>query len=156
QSQGQVCLLGALGGLAVNPLPSLALRARGHQMAYPTPHAAAQPLVLTRDAPPARDEAASLLGRNLADAGTSRERGGLERFLHESDPARALSAWVGPDFAPGQDFKGRLVRRLSRDIARLDDLLNRQVNAILHHPRFQKLEASWRGLHYLIEQVPEG
>ena len=45
---------------------------------------------------------------------------------------------------------------LTRDIARLDALLTRQVNAILHHPAFQKLEASWRGLRYLVEQVPEG
>src|SRR5262249_53283877 len=40
--------------------------------------------------------------------------------------------------------------------ARLDALLNRQVNAILHHPGFQRLEASWRGLRYLVGQVPEG
>lgn len=32
----------------------------------------------------------------------------------------------------------------------IDDLLNRQLNAILHHPDFQKLEASWRGLLYLV------
>ena len=30
-----------------------------------------------------------------------------------------------------------------------------QVNAILHHPRFQKLEASWRGLRYLVDQIEE-
>ena len=47
---------------------------------------------------------------------------------------------------------------LARDIARLDALLSAQVNAILHHPRFQQLEASWRGLHFLVEQadVAEG
>ena len=45
---------------------------------------------------------------------------------------------------------------LSRDIAQLDALLSGQVNAILHHPQFQKLEASWRGLHYLVRQAPEG
>src|SRR5262249_37701851 len=35
-------------------------------------------------------------------------------------------------------------------------LISRQVNAVLHHPAFQRLEASWRGLRYLVEQVPEG
>ncbi|HYY15192.1 MAG TPA: type VI secretion system contractile sheath large subunit, partial [Gammaproteobacteria bacterium] len=31
-------------------------------------------------------------------------------------------------------------------------LLSRQLNEIMHHPEFQKLEASWRGLHYLVQQ----
>jgi type VI secretion system ImpC/EvpB family protein len=35
-------------------------------------------------------------------------------------------------------------------------LLSNQVNAILHHPRFQRLEASWRGLQFLVERLPEG
>lgn len=26
------------------------------------------------------------------------------------------------------------------------------MNAVLHHPLFQKLEASWRGLRYLVDQ----
>jgi type VI secretion system ImpC/EvpB family protein len=50
----------------------------------------------------------------------------------------------------------QVAQRLSRDIAEIDQRLNRQVNAILHHSAFQKLEASWRGLHYLVHQVPEG
>jgi type VI secretion system ImpC/EvpB family protein len=45
---------------------------------------------------------------------------------------------------------------LTAAIAVIDRQLNRQVNAILHHPVFQKLEAAWRGLSYLVHQVPEG
>lgn len=45
----------------------------------------------------------------------------------------------------------RFVRRLGVFITQIDDILNRQLNAILHHPRFQRLEASWRGLKYLNE-----
>ncbi|MBL8816386.1 MAG: type VI secretion system contractile sheath large subunit [Planctomyces sp.] len=41
--------------------------------------------------------------------------------------------------------------RISGLIASIDDVLCNQVNAILHHPAFQKLESSWRGLHYLWE-----
>ncbi|MFT3849472.1 MAG: type VI secretion system contractile sheath large subunit [Propionivibrio sp.] len=37
-------------------------------------------------------------------------------------------------------------------IAQLDELLSDQLNAIMHHPDFQKLEASWRGLKYLVMQ----
>jgi type VI secretion system protein ImpC len=37
-------------------------------------------------------------------------------------------------------------------IAQLDELLSAQINAIMHHEEFQKLEASWRGLNYLVKQ----
>jgi len=33
--------------------------------------------------------------------------------------------------------------------AELDDAIERQINLILHHPDFQALEASWRGLHLM-------
>jgi type VI secretion system protein ImpC len=37
-------------------------------------------------------------------------------------------------------------------IAAIDALISRQLNAVMHHPDFQKLEGSWRGLHYLVQQ----
>ena len=37
-------------------------------------------------------------------------------------------------------------------IAELDQLLSDQVNAIMHHLDFQRLEASWRGLKYMVMQ----
>ena len=37
-------------------------------------------------------------------------------------------------------------------IAQIDHLLSLQLNEILHHPDFQKLEGSWRGLQYLLRQ----
>src|SRR5579862_17181 len=37
-------------------------------------------------------------------------------------------------------------------IAQIDHLLSIQLNEILHHPTFQKLEGSWRGLKYLLDQ----
>ncbi len=37
-------------------------------------------------------------------------------------------------------------------IAQIDHLLSIQLNEVLHHPDFQKLEASWRGLKYLLDQ----
>src|SRR6476620_455688 len=41
-------------------------------------------------------------------------------------------------------------------IAQIDHLLSIQINEILHHPDFQKLEASWRGLKYLLSQSETG
>lgn len=50
--------------------------------------------------------------------------------------------------------------KLSRDadatinsrIAQIDHLISLQLNEILHHPAFQKLESSWRGIKYLLDQ----
>ena len=50
--------------------------------------------------------------------------------------------------------------KLSRDadatinarVAQIDHLISLQLNEIMHHPAFQKLEASWRGIKYLMDQ----
>jgi type VI secretion system protein ImpC len=50
--------------------------------------------------------------------------------------------------------------KLSRDadatinsrVAQIDHLISLQLNEILHHPAFQKLEASWRGIKYMMDQ----
>ncbi len=41
---------------------------------------------------------------------------------------------------------------INQRIAQIDHLLSIQINEILHHPSFQKLEASWRGLKYMLDQ----
>lgn len=76
----------------------------------------------------------------------------LEDFLAEASPARALQKWLGPQ--AGLD-REQLVRRLNRDVALIDGLVNDQLNAVLHHPSFQRLEAAWRGLEYLVDRADE-
>lgn len=46
-----------------------------------------------------------------------------------------------------------VVKSIEAIIAELDRKLTEQVNVILHHPDFQKLEGAWRGLHYLINNT---
>ena len=41
-------------------------------------------------------------------------------------------------------------------ISQIDKLLSDQLNEIMHHEDFQKLEASWRGLQYLVQQSETG
>src|ERR1700735_4448535 len=41
-------------------------------------------------------------------------------------------------------------------IAQLDHLLSLQLNEIMHHPQFQKLEGSWRGLKYMMDNSETG
>jgi type VI secretion system protein ImpC len=38
-------------------------------------------------------------------------------------------------------------------IAKLDEKLSAQVNEIIHHPEYQKLESSWRGLAYTVNNT---
>jgi type VI secretion system protein ImpC len=41
-------------------------------------------------------------------------------------------------------------------IAQIDHLLSLQLNEIIHHPQFQKLEGTWRGLKYLMDNCESG
>ncbi len=79
----------------------------------------------------------------------------LDSFLQASTVGQSLDLWFGsqwqqdPRYASGDG----IAKRLTVDIAAIDRLLNEQVNAILHHPRFQKLESSWRGLAFLVRRA---
>ena len=61
---------------------------------------------------------------------------------------RALANGRGP-------LRERLIGALELSLSLIDDLLSAQVNAILHHPQFQRLEASWRGARYLTDQLQQ-
>lgn len=41
-------------------------------------------------------------------------------------------------------------------ISQLDKLISNQLNEVMHHEAFQKLEGSWRGLHYLVNKSETG
>ncbi len=45
------------------------------------------------------------------------------------------------------------VMMINQRIAAIDQLLTDQLNEIMHDPAFQQLEASWRGLHYLVSNT---
>lgn len=68
----------------------------------------------------------------------------LDAFLASDSPAEQLALWFG-----------RIADRalIARDIAALDALLGAQVDAILHHPALQALEASWRGVDHLLDAI---
>src|SRR3954470_17352531 len=46
-----------------------------------------------------------------------------------------------------------VIKSIEAIIAQLDKKLTEQINLILHHPDFQKLEGAWRGLHYLVNNT---
>jgi type VI secretion system protein ImpD len=86
-------------------------------------------------APASRDAAASV----------------LDEFLAETSIPRALDLWFG-DGRASRDGRARALR-VESDVARIDEILRVQLDAVLHHPRFQRIEASWRGLRYLTERL---
>ncbi|MGE4047929.1 MAG: type VI secretion system contractile sheath large subunit [Acetobacteraceae bacterium] len=45
---------------------------------------------------------------------------------------------------------------VDRILARIDTAVSAQIDTILHHPRLQKLEGTWRGLNWLVGTVPPG
>jgi type VI secretion system protein ImpD/type VI secretion system protein ImpC len=64
--------------------------------------------------------------------------------------ADCLAAWFGDRAAAlGRDPQ-RLKALLTRDIAAIDAMISRQLDAILHHRRMRKFEGSWRGLYWLV------
>ncbi|HUI75887.1 MAG TPA: type VI secretion system contractile sheath large subunit, partial [Candidatus Acidoferrum sp.] len=73
--------------------------------------------------------------------GTAREKGRdmIKEFV---------SQFLEGEMAPSRDADATINAR----IAQIDRLISLQLNEILHHPDFQKLEASWRGLKYLMSQ----
>ncbi|MFE8647234.1 type VI secretion system contractile sheath large subunit [Sphingomonas sp. NCPPB 2930] len=44
-------------------------------------------------------------------------------------------------------------RTIEAIIAAIDKKLSEQINLIIHHPDYQKLESAWRGLHYLVNNT---
>ncbi|MCK4708810.1 MAG: type VI secretion system contractile sheath large subunit, partial [Gammaproteobacteria bacterium] len=78
----------------------------------------------------------------------------ISQFLNEIDTLKALAYWL-TEFSDTQSLKDSqdIVATIHRSIAEIDHLINDQVNAIIHQPQFQKLEASWRGLWYLAVQA---
>jgi len=53
-------------------------------------------------------------------------------------------------------FDRNLTRTFDRAIQEIDRKLSAQLNAIMHDPKFTKLEGSWRGLHYLVMNSETG
>ncbi|PKD39900.1 type VI secretion system contractile sheath large subunit [Methylomonas sp. Kb3] len=45
------------------------------------------------------------------------------------------------------------IKTIQSIIASLDQKITEQLNLVIHHPDFQKLEGAWRGLHYLVNNT---
>ncbi len=77
----------------------------------------------------------------------------LTAFLGET--RGALTRWLGAERAVSLDCE-KLRGLIDRDIAAIDEMLSVQLDEILHHPRLQRLEGSWRGLAWLVRGFDPG
>lgn len=80
----------------------------------------------------------------------------IDQFLGEQDEKKALVYWLS-EFVSKENLTSAddIVLAVHRCIADIDHLINDQLNAILHHKKFQALESSWRGLWYLVTQADD-
>jgi type VI secretion system protein ImpC len=53
-------------------------------------------------------------------------------------------------------FDRNLTRTFDKAVAAIDAKMSAQLNAIMHDAKFLKLEGSWRGLHYLVQNSETG
>ena len=78
-----------------------------------------------------------------------------QEFRPKSDRAKeaienAVRTLAEQAIAGAKVIPGRVIDTLEGMIAKIDEKLSAQVNEILHHPEFQQLEGTWRGLHHLV------
>jgi type VI secretion system protein ImpC len=81
-----------------------------------------------------------------------------KEFKPKSDDARsaveqAVQTLAQHALAQTQLIGNDVVASIEAMIAAIDKKLSDQINLILHHGDFQKLEGAWRGLHYLVNNT---
>jgi type VI secretion system protein ImpC len=66
---------------------------------------------------------------------------------------KAVQTLAQQALASAQLISNDTVASIEAMIAAIDKKLSDQINLILHHEDFQKLESAWRGLHYLVNNT---
>ncbi|GGH20260.1 hypothetical protein GCM10007036_23710 [Alsobacter metallidurans] len=100
---------------------------------------------------------AVLEGRFLGHTQAAAE---LAEVVASSSLAETLRRWFGEEWleqlAEQSERIGILRAAIDRDIAAIDAMLSRQLDAVMQHPRFTRLEGSWRGVDWLVGRAPPG
>jgi len=112
-------------------------------MAEAQTHPEAQPYAPPADAAPAQE---GLLDRIVAEGKLARDEGSRARGRD------LVREFVEQVLAGTMTVSADTEAMINDRIAQIDRLVSRQLNEVLHHPEFQRLEATWRGLKYLISQ----
>src|SRR5580704_10817201 len=95
------------------------------------------------------EESASLLDRIIEST----------RPQDETEARRAknyFKQFLDQVVQPGQVISKDVESSIKFWIGEIDKKLSAQLNEVMHHKDFQKLESTWRGLHYLVHQSETG
>jgi type VI secretion system protein ImpC len=85
------------------------------------------------------------------------EEGRLAREATQKTWARDLISELVSQIMEGTIVVSKdTVAMINARISAIDNLVSKQLNEVMHHPDFQKLEGSWRGLHYLVNKSETG
>ena len=77
----------------------------------------------------------------------------------QTEPDRAqelVKTLVEQALAGTVTFDRNLTRTFDKAVKAIDAKMSAQLNAVMHDPKFLKLEGSWRGLHYLVQNSETG
>jgi type VI secretion system protein ImpC len=109
---------------------------------------------------------AQAVGQTAAAETTTSELSLLDRIVDEGRMGRDAAAKErGKDLV--KNFVSEVLRgtvtiasdteaMINARIAQIDALISAQLNEVMHHPDFQKLEGTWRGLRYLLNNSETG
>ena len=96
----------------------------------------------------------------------SQEAGLLDQILTEGRMARddfqkerakdMIAEYVKQVMSGEMTMSRNMDATINARIAEIDRLISAQMNEIMHHEEFQKLEGSWRGLHHLVSNSLTG
>src|SRR5262249_28761719 len=78
-----------------------------------------------------------------------------KQFKPKSDQAReavesAVKTLASQALENATLVSDNVIKSIEPIIAEIDAKMSEQINLILHHDEFQKLEGAWRGLHHLV------
>lgn len=94
-----------------------------------------------------QEQESSLLDQILTEGRMARDDFQKERAKD------MIAEFVGQVMAGTLTMSKNMDVAINARIAEIDRIISAQVNEILHHEEFQKLEGSWRGLHYLVKNT---
>jgi type VI secretion system protein ImpC len=95
-------------------------------------------------------EEKSLLDQIIDDGRLAREKS--QRDFAKDVVGEFVSQIMAGEMTVSKNTEAMINARISA----IDKLISDQLNEVMHHEDFQKLEASWRGLQYLIDQSETG
>lgn len=95
-----------------------------------------------------------------AGEGTAQELTLLDKIIQEGGMVKddsqvpyardLIGEFVEQILEEGMVVSADTAAMINEQVAKIDELLTKQLNEIFHHPEMQRLEASWRGLHYFV------